>query len=59
MPIDVHPDRPNSYSPIHSDDYIEKIVTKETTRVLNALCAEANAEVPMLRRLLIFHFQLS
>lgn len=25
MPIDVHPDAPNGYSPIHSDDYVKKI----------------------------------
>ena len=25
MPIDIHPAAPNGYSPIHSDDYIEKI----------------------------------
>jgi nucleoside-diphosphate-sugar epimerase len=25
MPIDVHPDAPNGYSPIHSDDYTAKI----------------------------------
>ncbi len=25
MPITVHPERPNYYSPIHSDDYIEKV----------------------------------
>jgi len=25
MPIDVHPEQPNGYSPIHSDDYIAKI----------------------------------
>lgn len=25
MEIDVHPDRPNVYSPIHSDDYIAKL----------------------------------
>ncbi len=25
MPIDVHPDQPNGYSPIHSDDYIAKL----------------------------------
>lgn len=25
MPIDVHPEAPNGYNPIHSDDYIEKI----------------------------------
>ena len=25
MPIDLHPERPNDYNPLHSDDYIEKI----------------------------------
>jgi len=25
IPIDIHPDRPNCYNPIHVDDYIEKI----------------------------------
>lgn len=25
MPIDIHPEGPNGYSPIHSDDYIAKI----------------------------------
>lgn len=25
MPIDVHPDRPNSYNLLHTDDYIEKL----------------------------------
>lgn len=25
VPIDIHPDKPNVYSPIHADDYIEKI----------------------------------
>ena len=25
VPIDLHPDKPNFYNPIHSDDYIEKI----------------------------------
>jgi UDP-glucuronate 4-epimerase len=25
LPIDVHPDRPNTYNPIHSDDYIAKL----------------------------------
>lgn len=25
MPIDIHPDGPNLYNPIHADDYIEKI----------------------------------
>ena len=25
MPIDIHPDQPNGYSPIHSDDYVAKI----------------------------------
>jgi nucleoside-diphosphate-sugar epimerase len=25
IPIDVHPERPNYYNPIHADDYIEKI----------------------------------
>jgi len=25
MAIDVHPDRPNTYNPLHSDDYIGKI----------------------------------
>jgi hypothetical protein len=25
MAIDIHPDRPNVYNPIHVDDYIEKI----------------------------------
>ncbi len=25
MPIDIHPDGPNGYSPIHSDDYVKKI----------------------------------
>jgi len=25
IPIDVHPERPNNYNPIHVDDYIEKI----------------------------------
>ena len=25
MPIDIHPDQPNGYSPIHADDYIAKI----------------------------------
>lgn len=25
MPIDVHPERPNTYNPIHADDYIAKL----------------------------------
>lgn len=25
IPIDLHPDKPNYYNPLHSDDYIEKI----------------------------------
>ncbi|QFU75673.1 NAD(P)-dependent oxidoreductase [Halioglobus maricola] len=25
MPIDVHPERPNYFNPLHADDYIEKI----------------------------------
>jgi nucleoside-diphosphate-sugar epimerase len=25
IPIDIHPERPNTYNPIHVDDYIEKI----------------------------------
>jgi len=25
IPIDIHPERPNNYNPIHVDDYIEKI----------------------------------
>lgn len=25
VPIDLHPDKPNYYNPLHSDDYIEKI----------------------------------
>jgi nucleoside-diphosphate-sugar epimerase len=25
IPIDIHPDGPNAYNPIHVDDYIEKI----------------------------------
>ena len=25
MPIDLHPDKPNYYNPLHADDYIEKI----------------------------------
>ena len=25
MPIEIHPDGPNYYNPLHADDYIEKI----------------------------------
>ncbi len=25
VPIDIHPERPNVYNPIHSSDYLEKI----------------------------------
>jgi hypothetical protein len=25
IPIDLHPDKPNYYNPLHADDYIEKI----------------------------------
>jgi nucleoside-diphosphate-sugar epimerase len=25
IPIDVHPERPNTYNPIHADDYIDKL----------------------------------
>ncbi len=50
MPIDVHPDAPNGYSPIHSDDYIEKIpyllaaATTEVTTVNLAGSEEVSIE---------------
>ncbi len=39
IPIDVHPDRPNDYNPLHVEDYLEKIpyllgaATREVTTV--------------------------
>ena len=50
MPIDVHPDRPNAYSPIHCEDYIDKIpyllaaACKETTVVNLAGCEVVTVE---------------
>lgn len=37
MPVDIHPEGPNGYSPIHSDDYVKKI-----PYLLAAATAEVN-----------------